>query len=82
VTIGAFTTSRLVFLKELWLGVAAAVLIGAFVVRARLVPALMALLGRDNCGRPGRWPGCIAGWGLARPRSASTASRELDVVAP
>jgi hypothetical protein len=35
VAIGAFTTSKLVFLKEVGVGVAAAVLIDAFIVRAR-----------------------------------------------
>jgi len=46
VAIGVFTTSKLVFLKEVGVGVAAAVLIDAFIVRALLVPSLMALLGR------------------------------------
>jgi RND superfamily putative drug exporter len=52
VAIGAFATSKLVFLKEVGLGVAAAVLIDAFVVRALLVPSLMALLGRGNWWAP------------------------------
>jgi len=52
VAIGAFVTSRLVFLKELGAGVAVAVLIDAFVVRALLVPSLMALLGRANWWAP------------------------------
>jgi RND superfamily putative drug exporter len=46
IAIGAFTTSRLVFIKELGLGTALGVLIDASVIRALLVPALMALLGR------------------------------------
>jgi uncharacterized membrane protein YdfJ with MMPL/SSD domain len=52
VAIGAFATSKLVFLKEVGLGVAAAVLIDAFAVRALLVPSLMALLGRWNWWAP------------------------------
>jgi uncharacterized membrane protein YdfJ with MMPL/SSD domain len=52
VAIGAFAISKLVFLKEVGLGVAAAVLIDAFIVRALLVPALMALLGRWNWWAP------------------------------
>jgi uncharacterized membrane protein YdfJ with MMPL/SSD domain len=52
VAIGAFATSKLVFLKEVGLGVAAAVLIDAFIVRALLVPSLMALLGRWNWWAP------------------------------
>ena len=41
VALGAFVTSQLVFLKELGVGAAFAVLIDAFIVRALLVPALM-----------------------------------------
>jgi RND superfamily putative drug exporter len=52
VAIGAFATSKLIFLKEVGVGVAAAVLIDAFVVRALLVPSLMALLGRANWWAP------------------------------
>jgi uncharacterized membrane protein YdfJ with MMPL/SSD domain len=48
VAIGAFTTSKLVFIQELGLGTALAVLIDAFVVRALLVPSLMELLGKWN----------------------------------
>jgi uncharacterized membrane protein YdfJ with MMPL/SSD domain len=44
--IGALVLSRLVFVKELGLGVAFAVIVDATVVRAVLVPALMKLLGR------------------------------------
>ena len=42
---GALVLSRLVFVKELGLGVAFAVLLDATVVRAILVPAVMKLLG-------------------------------------
>ena len=52
VAIGVFTTSKLVFLKEVGVGVAAAVLIDAFIVRALLVPSLMALLGRSTWWAP------------------------------
>jgi uncharacterized membrane protein YdfJ with MMPL/SSD domain len=52
VAVGAFMTSNLVFLKELGLGAAAAVLIDAFVVRSILVPSLMALLGQWNWWSP------------------------------
>jgi len=46
VAIGAFATSRIVFIKELAVGTAVAVAIDATLVRALLVPSLMALLGR------------------------------------
>jgi RND superfamily putative drug exporter len=52
VALGAFVTSQLVFLKELGVGAAFAVLIDAFVVRALLVPALMRLLGSANWWSP------------------------------
>jgi RND superfamily putative drug exporter len=52
VALGAFVTSQLVFLKELGVGAAAAVLIDAFAVRALLVPALMRLLGEANWWSP------------------------------
>ena len=52
VAIGAFVTSKLVFIKELGLGIALAVLIDAFVIRALLVPSLMALLGKWNWWAP------------------------------
>jgi RND superfamily putative drug exporter len=53
VAIGAFATSRIVFIKELGIGTAAGVLIDASIVRALLVPALMALLGKWNWWAPG-----------------------------
>jgi uncharacterized membrane protein YdfJ with MMPL/SSD domain len=52
VAIGAFATAKVVFLKEVGVGTAAAVLIDAFIIRALLVPALMALLGRRNWWSP------------------------------
>jgi RND superfamily putative drug exporter len=52
VALGAFATSHVVFIKELGLGTAAAVLIDAFVIRALLVPALMSLLEDWNWWSP------------------------------
>ncbi len=52
VAIGAFATSKLVFIKELGLGTALAVLIDASIIRALLVPSLMELLGRWNWWAP------------------------------
>jgi uncharacterized membrane protein YdfJ with MMPL/SSD domain len=52
VAIGAFATSKLVFIKELGLGAALAVLIDATIIRALLVPSLMALLGSWNWWAP------------------------------
>jgi RND superfamily putative drug exporter len=52
VAIGAFATSKLVFIKELGLGAALAVLIDASIIRALLVPSLMELLGAWNWWAP------------------------------
>jgi RND superfamily putative drug exporter len=52
VAIGAFATSQIVFLKELGLGAALAVLIDASIIRALLVPSLMELLGSANWWAP------------------------------
>jgi uncharacterized membrane protein YdfJ with MMPL/SSD domain len=52
VAIGAFATSEMVFIKELGLGIAFAVLLDATIVRALLVPSLMELLGRWNWWAP------------------------------
>jgi uncharacterized membrane protein YdfJ with MMPL/SSD domain len=52
VAIGAFATSQIIFIKELGIGTAVAVLIDATIVRALLVPSLMALLGEWNWWAP------------------------------
>jgi uncharacterized membrane protein YdfJ with MMPL/SSD domain len=52
VAIGAFVTSQIIFIKQLGLGTALAVLIDATIIRALLVPALMALLGKWNWWAP------------------------------
>ncbi|MEY2532589.1 MAG: putative drug exporter of the superfamily, partial [bacterium] len=52
VAIGAIATSEIVFIKELGVGTALAVIIDATIVRALLVPSLMALLGRFNWWAP------------------------------
>ena len=54
VAIGAFITSSISFVQQIGVASAAGVLIDAFVVRALLVPSLMALLGRWNWWSP--WP--------------------------
>jgi RND superfamily putative drug exporter len=52
VAIGAFATSEIIFIKQVGLGTAAAVLIDATIVRALLVPSLMMLLGERNWWAP------------------------------
>ncbi len=52
VAIGAFATSKIVFIKEVGVGTALAVIIDATIVRALLVPSLMKLLGGWNWWAP------------------------------
>ncbi len=52
IAIGSFATSDIVFVKQVGLGTAAAVLIDATIVRALLVPSLMKLLGERNWWAP------------------------------
>jgi uncharacterized membrane protein YdfJ with MMPL/SSD domain len=52
IAIGAFVTSQIIFIKQLGLGTAFAVLIDATIIRALLVPSLMELLGKWNWWAP------------------------------
>jgi RND superfamily putative drug exporter len=72
VAIGAFATSQVVFIKEVGVGTALAVLIDATVVRALLVPALMALLGRWNWWAPRPLRRVHSALGLAHLELAAT----------
>ena len=53
IAIGAFATSKIIFIKENGVGTALAVLIDASIIRALLVPSLMELLGKWNWWAPG-----------------------------
>jgi RND superfamily putative drug exporter len=48
----AFATSEIIFIKEVGAGTALAILIDATIIRALLVPSLMALLGPWNWWAP------------------------------
>ena len=48
IAVGAFATSKVILVKEVGIGIALAVAIDATIVRALLVPSLMAILGRWN----------------------------------
>ena len=52
IAIGSFVTSEITFIKEVGLGTALAVLIDATIIRALLVPSLMAMLGKWNWWAP------------------------------
>ncbi len=70
VAIGAFATSEITLIKELGVGTAMAVLIDATIIRALLVPSLMALLGDWNwwAPRPLRRFHQRFGWSESGPR--------------
>jgi RND superfamily putative drug exporter len=53
VVIGAFVAGELIFVKQIGLGIAAAIALDVTVVRALLVPATMQLLGKWNWWAPG-----------------------------
>jgi len=52
IAVGAFATSSIIFIKEVGLGTAFAVLVDSTIVRALLLPSLMALLGDWNWWAP------------------------------
>ncbi len=53
VAVAAFATSNVIYIKEVGLGMGMAVIIDATIVRALLVPSLMAMLGSRNWWAPG-----------------------------
>jgi RND superfamily putative drug exporter len=65
VAMGAFATSKIIFIKENGVGTALAVLIDASVIRALLVPALMELLGRWNWWAPAPLRRLHERWGIS-----------------
>jgi uncharacterized membrane protein YdfJ with MMPL/SSD domain len=81
VAIGAFVTSQMVFIKELGLGTALAVLIDASIVRALLVPSLMELLGKWNWWAPAPLRRLHERFGLSEspaPRRGATVARQAE----
>jgi uncharacterized membrane protein YdfJ with MMPL/SSD domain len=79
VAMGAFATSQIIFIKENGVGTALAVLIDASIIRALLVPSLMALLGKWNWWAPAPLRRLHDRWGISEhappitPRPASEA---------
>jgi Predicted drug exporters of the RND superfamily len=75
----AFATSQIIFIKENGVGTALAVLIDASIIRALLVPSLMALLGKWNWWAPAPLRRLHDRWGIseqAAPIAPTPASRE------
>ena len=78
VALGAFSTSEIVFVKELGLGAVLAVLIDASIIRALLVPSLM------DAARPAQLVGAPPAAAAARPDRAArgrAAGRRCEPVA-
>jgi RND superfamily putative drug exporter len=78
-----FGTVSSLDLKQAGLGLAAAVLIDATVIRSVLLPATMALLGERNWYLP-RWLGWLPRVGLEAPAAhegAATPSRQAPLTA-
>ncbi|WP_434597733.1 MMPL family transporter [Streptomyces sp. A5-4] len=84
VAVGALALSRLVFIKELGLGTAFAVLLDATLVRALLVPSLMALLGSTNWWAPAPLRKLHSALRLDRmePPSTGAAPKPVDIPRP
>ena len=78
IALGAFATSQIIFIKELGIGTALAVLIDATIVRAMLVPSLMALLGGGTGGRRSRCAGCTTGSASAKAIPPSSTASTPD----
>ena len=73
IAVGAFATSKVIMVKEVGIGIALAVLIDATIVRALLVPSLMAILGRWNW-----WPANAAGLSPRPPAGSSSPASPRD----
>jgi uncharacterized membrane protein YdfJ with MMPL/SSD domain len=83
VAVGVLVAARTIFVKEVGLGVAAAVAVDATIVRAFLVPSLMALLGRWNWWCPkwlqmGRRAAVPAGRGTSPVAVSEPSSGEME----
>jgi uncharacterized membrane protein YdfJ with MMPL/SSD domain len=74
VAIGAFATSKIIFIKQNGVGTALAVLIDASIIRALLVPSLMELLGKWNWWAPAPLRRLYQRFGISETRLPGTAN--------
>ena len=82
VVIGGFSTSGIVFMKMIGVGMLVALLVDATIVRALLVPATMKLLGRWNWWAPAPLRRVWERYGLREGESdPSVHHRELEHLA-
>jgi trehalose monomycolate/heme transporter len=86
VVFGAFGTSKIIFIQEIGIGLAIAVIIDATLVRMLLVPATMRLLGKWNWWAPAplraiwRWVGLSESAGYARNTVSNSDTGELEEI--
>jgi RND superfamily putative drug exporter len=73
VVIGAFAAGELIFVKEIGVGMAAAIALDVTLVRALLVPATLRLCGRQSWWAP-RWLGGGVPVGAPRERALDGAA--------
>jgi RND superfamily putative drug exporter len=78
VVIGAFSTSGIVFMKMIGVGMLVALLVDATIVRALLVPATMKLLGRLNWWAPAPLRRFWSRYGIRE--NTPEANRDLETV--
>jgi RND superfamily putative drug exporter len=74
----AFATSSITFIKLFGLGLALAVLMDAFVIRATLVPAFMRLAGEANWWAPGPMKRFYERFGISEGEGKPTGAVALD----
>ncbi len=82
VVIGAFSTSGIVFIKMIGVGMIIAILVDATIVRALLVPATMRLLGRANWWAPAPLARLWARVGVREGDNPSNIEPQIEPAAP
>jgi RND superfamily putative drug exporter len=75
VAMGAFATSKIIFIKENGVGTALAVLIDASIIRALLVPSLMELLGKWNWWAPAPLRRLHERWGVSETEPSAAQAK-------
>ena len=86
VVFSAFGTSKIIFIQEIGIGLAIAVIIDATLVRMLLVPATMRLLGKWNWWAPAplravwRWVGLSESAGYTRNTVSNSDTGELEEI--
>jgi trehalose monomycolate/heme transporter len=82
VVLAAFSTSQIIFIKQIGVGLAIAVIIDATVVRALLVPATMRLLGQWNWWAPAplRFIWRRVGFSEAETPASASADAAIDSI--